>query len=212
MSISKSNKTFGIVTVERDPIYPKELTTKRYVDAKISTGDVKYSVRNTDHDGWMLCDGRSLTRTEYPELFDVIGTAFGSSSGTTFNLPNCQGRVLGAIGQGSGLTNRSLGASVGAETHTLTVGEIPSHTHSINDPGHTHSYVNQIGDQNTDNAFASETAADQADYNQTTGSSTTGITIQSTGGGGAHNNMQPTLFIGNVFIFSSLDFFYFLAL
>lgn len=190
--------------VERDPIYPKELTTKRYVDAKISTGDVKYSVRNTDHDGWMLCDGRSLTRTEYPELFDVIGTAFGSSSGTTFNLPNSLGRVLGAIGQGSGLTNRALGASVGAETHTLTVGEIPSHTHSVNDPGHTHTYVNQVGDQNTDNAFASETAADQVDYNQTTGSSTTGITIQSTGGGGAHNNMQPTLFIGNVFIFSSL--------
>ena len=204
MSISRSNKTFGIVMVERDPIYPKELTTKRYVDAKISTGDVKYSVRNTDHDGWMLCDGRSLTRTEYPELFDVIGTAFGSSSGTTFNLPNSLGRVLGAIGQGSGLTNRALGASVGAETHTLTVGEIPSHTHSVNDPGHTHTYVNQVGDQNTDNAFASETAADQVDYNQTTGSSTTGITIQSTGGGGAHNNMQPTLFIGNVFIFSSL--------
>jgi hypothetical protein len=43
------------------------------------------------------------------------------------------------------------------------------------------------------------------DYNQTTGSSVTGITINNTGGGGAHNIMQPTIFIGNVFIYSGLE-------
>ena len=79
---------------------------------------------------------------------------------------------------------------------------MPSHSHGITDPGHTHSYVNNTNDQNTDNAFASETAADQADLSATTGSSTTGITVNNTGGGGAHNNMQPTIFVSNIFIYS----------
>jgi microcystin-dependent protein len=51
--------------------------------------------------------------------------------------------------------------------------------------------VNNTNDQNTDNAFGTETAADQADICQTTGTSTTSISIQNTGGGAAHNNMRP---------------------
>jgi microcystin-dependent protein len=169
-----------------------------------TVGDIKYSIHETDHSGWLICDGRSLSRADYPELFDLIGTKYGSASGTTFNLPDCRGRVLGAVGAGSGLTARSAGTLIGAETHTLTVGEMPSHNHTVTDPGHSHTYTNNTNDQNTDNAFASETAADNADLSQTTGISTTGITINNTGGGGAHNNMQPTAFIGNVFLFAQI--------
>lgn len=168
----------------------------------LELGDLKYSVQNGDHNGWFKCDGRAVSRQEYADLFNIIGTSFGVGDGsTTFNLPDTRGRVLGSIGSGSGLSVRTLGQNVGSETHTLTVGEIPSHSHSITDPGHSHSYINNTNDQGTDNVLSSENAADNADLNSTTGTSTTGITVNSTGGGGAHNNMQPTTFIGNVFIF-----------
>jgi microcystin-dependent protein len=169
-------------------------------------GDFKWSARNADFSGWLVCDGRAVSRNIYSDLFSVIGTSFGAGDGTTtFNLPDVRGRVTGAIGQGSGLTNRALGARVGAETHTLTASEMPSHNHSINDPGHTHTLGDiPIGNQGTDNAFNSTQAADNDRYTGTTSNSATGISINSTGGGQAHNNMQPTIFLGNVFIYTAV--------
>jgi microcystin-dependent protein len=164
-------------------------------------GDLKFSVQMSNHNNWVLCNGDSYPTTTYPKLFALIGYQFGGA-GASFNVPDARGRIPGAIGQGSGLTLRTLGQAVGAETHTLTVAEMPSHNHGVTDPGHSHSYVNQPQVQNTDNAFSTESAADNVNVTQTSGTSTTGITINNTGGGGAHNNMQPTLFIGNVFIFA----------
>jgi microcystin-dependent protein len=164
-------------------------------------GDLKYSVQSVDHNDWLKCDGRSLNRVTYAKLFSVIGTAFGSDNSETFKLPDCRGRVLGTIGNGSGLTSRSLGALAGAETHTMTVNEMPSHSHTITDPGHTHSYTNNTNDQSVNTLTTQESAADNADLSATTGTSTTGITINNTGGGNPFNIMQPTIFISNIFIF-----------
>ena len=166
----------------------------------LEVGDIKYSVIGDDHNGWLRCAGEAVSRTTYADLFAVIGTAFGAGDGsTTFNLPDCRGRVLGAIGTGVGLSARALGDTVGAETHTLTIGEMPAHNHEVNDPGHRHAYQNQAGD-NGPAGFSD--GADNDEYNQFTDYVTTGITLDNTGGGGAHNNMQPTEFIGHVFIFA----------
>jgi microcystin-dependent protein len=121
-------------------------------------------------------------------------------------MPDFRGRVFGGLNvsgnRNNSLSVRNLGDATGAETHTLTVNEMPSHNHNVTDPGHTHSYVNQSSDQSV--FGIGEAAADQADNNQTTGTSTTGISINNNGGGQAHNNMQPTVFGGNVYVFVGL--------
>jgi microcystin-dependent protein len=189
------------VTQPYSLVYNTSSKEVMYQPIGLSIGDLKFSVRAANHDHWILCNGASYLITDYPKLFAIINYSFGGS-GASFNVPDARSRVLGAIGQGSGLSDRTLGQAVGAETHTLTVNEMPSHNHGITDPGHSHSYINQPNVQDTDDAFSTETAADNVNVSQTTGTSTTGITINNTGGGQAHNNMQPTLFVGNVFIYA----------
>lgn len=76
--------------------------------------------------GFLLCDGTAYSRTAYSELFAAIGITYGAGDGsTTFNVPNYAGRVL--VGSGGGYT---LGATGGEATHTLTIDEMPSHSHT----------------------------------------------------------------------------------
>jgi microcystin-dependent protein len=85
--------------------------------------------------GWLLCDGVAYNRTTYSALYSVIGDSFGNGDGTTtFNVPNYQGRMPIGAGSGSGLTPRSLAVTGGLETHTLTVAQMPPHSHSVSIP------------------------------------------------------------------------------
>lgn len=153
-------------------------------------GDIKHSVRSDDHAGWLLCNGREVSKPIYLDLFNVINENFnvGSTSGSTFNLPDARGRVLGGINpseSGSDLATRLLGAKVGEENVTLTVAQMPEHTHTVTVPSDTQRVIGtELG-----------TTVVSDDVAKT-------VTSSSTGNSQAHNNMQPTLFIGNVFIFA----------
>ena len=97
----------------------------------------------TTPSGWLFCSGQAISRSTYSELFVALSTTYGIGDGaTTFNLPNLCGRVVVGTGQGSGLTNRNLASSGGAETHTLTTAEMPSHSHTgTSDSGGSHSHT-----------------------------------------------------------------------
>jgi len=84
-----------------------------------------------DTDRWLPCDGTSLLRADYPDLFAVIGTTYGTLDGDHFTLPDLRGRTPAHNGEGSGLTPVDIGTYYGEEDHELTIGEIPSHQHSI---------------------------------------------------------------------------------
>lgn len=77
--------------------------------------------------GWMLCQGQTISRSTYAELFELVGTIFGTGDGsTTFGLPDAHGKAI--IGSGAGY---NLGDSGGVETVTIDVTKLPPHTHTI---------------------------------------------------------------------------------
>ncbi|MGE5476572.1 MAG: phage tail protein [Bacteroidales bacterium] len=142
----------------------------------VPTGSVLPYCSSTLPSGWLLCDGAAVSRTTYARLFGVLGTAFGAGDGsTTFNLPDLRGRTAIGAGTGSGLSARTLGGKVGAETHTLVFAEMPSHSHT----------------------YTAHTRADQcAALGGDVANTQSGIVSTATnyvGGSGAHNNMQPSL-------------------
>lgn len=78
---------------------------------------------------WAFCNGQSLAISQNDALYALIGTTYGGDGVNTFNLPEARGRVPVGQGAGPGLTSRVLGQSYGSETVTLTVNELPAHTH-----------------------------------------------------------------------------------
>ena len=143
-----------------------------------------YPVTNAPS-GWLLCAGQPVSRSAYPDLFAVLGTSFGAGDGsTTFNLPDLRGRTVAGLDNMGGIgANRVthaqaglIGGSVGEETHTLTVAEMPSHQHAQYRGTLSGSYLFQSG-SNTFGSYAAGRATEAA------------------GGGDAHNTMQPTAFM-----------------
>jgi len=144
-------------------------------------GEIRVKSHKTaDHDGWLLCDGRAISRTTYAGLFAEISTAFGVGDGsTTFNIPDTQGRAIAGTGNGSGLTARARNDKVGVETHILTTAQMPNHTHGLG---------------------LQTVAGGGANIGGSGGSWTN---TNNNGSDQAHPNMQPTIFIPT-FIYSGV--------
>ena len=85
---------------------------------------------DTIPENWLLCNGQAVSRTTYPELSNTIGITYGSGDGfTTFNLPDLQGKI--PVGLDENDTDfDTLGNTGGEKEHTLTIAEMPSHSHS----------------------------------------------------------------------------------
>jgi hypothetical protein len=188
-----------------------QLTNLPTGTAYFTTGDVKATYKTTADSGWIMMDDGTIgsatsgattranadTEPLYTLLWNncnntdcPVSTGRGASAAADFaanktlNLPLVKGRAFAGAGTGTGLTARRVGQNnVGAETHTLSSSEMPSHTHSES----TGSGTGGTGtfDHNYDGV------ASPALQSTTNTSATTGAT----GGGGSHNNMQPSTFM-----------------
>jgi microcystin-dependent protein len=80
--------------------------------------------------GWMFCQGQVLPISQYTALFSILGTTYGGNGQTTFALPDLRGRIPVGFGQAPGLSDYDLGQTGGSESVTLTVNQLPAHTHT----------------------------------------------------------------------------------
>jgi microcystin-dependent protein len=151
---------------------------------------------STPPTGWLLCDGSAVSRTTYSGLFQSIGITWGSGDGvTTFNLPDLRGRAPIGAGQGASLTNRTLGQTLGEESHTLQSSELPVNGYTVNDPGHSHATSDSSGfftEAKIPSGALSFGAGANFGIAPNTSVSYTGISVSVPSGGNAHNVMQPS--------------------
>ncbi|WP_299658224.1 phage tail protein [uncultured Tateyamaria sp.] len=140
--------------------------------------------------GFALCQGQLLPISQNTALFSLLGTNFGGDGRTTFGLPNLSGRVAVGMGNGPGLTPRQIGQAGGAETTTMTVANMPAHSHTAS----LRAEITPADQSNaTDNMLGSGQfyAAPSPVPDRTLSSDA--IAVSNTGGGQAVDNMQPFL-------------------
>lgn len=155
--------------------------------ASNKTGTIVMSIASS-LSGALKFDGvSSYSKSTYSSLYTILNNIIGSAfdvDANNFYLPDPAGRVLGVAGAGTGLTARTLFDIVGAENHILLINEIPSHTHpfALNSNGASGGGIR---------AGVSVPFITNDPPNLNAGPT------YATGGGGSHNNMQPTFFAGN---------------
>ena len=167
------------------------------VGAAIPAGSVMPYAGSTAPSGWLLSYGQAVSRTTYSALFTAISTTYGTGDGsTTFNVPDLRGRLvagqddMGGVsanrltGLSGGVNGDTLGASGGAETHTLTTAELAAHTHGDG------SFAVAGGSGGGSSGFLK--TGGTAGSTAVTGSS------GSAGSGTAHNNVQPTFILNYI--------------
>src|SRR5215510_981817 len=157
-------------------------------------GEIRMFAGNFAPAGWMFCEGQLLPISEYETLFNLIGTTYGGDGQSTFALPDLRGRVPIHFGNGF-----ILAETGGAEEITLTVSQIPAHSHAL-------LASTSVGnDANALNNLMSEPSGFFPYINVNPAAAMTAASISSVGGSQPHTNFQPYLCIN--FIISLFGIF-----
>jgi microcystin-dependent protein len=147
-------------------------------------GEIRMFAGNFAPAGWMFCEGQLLPISENETLFQLIGTTYGGDGESTFALPDLRGRI--PIHQGNGFVLAETG---GAEEITLTVSQIPAHTHALLASG-------DLGNQGTCAGNLTANSQGALYYiEQAPNVSMNAGCIGSVGGSQPHTNFQPYLCI-----------------
>lgn len=147
-------------------------------------GEIRMFAGNFAPAGWMFCEGQLLPISEYETLFNLIGTTYGGDGQSTFALPDLRGRVPTHFGNGF-----TLAETGGVETVTLTVSQIPAHSHPFLASNNT-----ATGTAPQGNALSAAPDVNTTPYG--TDAPTTPLnpsSVSSTGGSQPHDNFQPYL-------------------
>jgi microcystin-dependent protein len=157
-------------------------------------GEIRIFAGNFAPAGWMFCEGQLLPISENETLFQLIGTTYGGDGQSTFALPDLRGRI--PLHQGNNLTLAEQG---GAEEITLTVNQIPAHSHPL-------LAANAVGnDPNPNNHVLAESSAVSLYQSASPAAAMAPQSISSTGGSQPHTNFQPYLCVN--FIISLFGIF-----
>lgn len=140
--------------------------------------------------GWALCDGQLVMISENQQLYSLLGTNFGGDGRVTFALPDLRGRSP------RGVSVTHPGTSSGAEAVTLSVAELAPHSHMLNA---SQTQVAGRPSSPLGKAFAAGTAPAGTLYGEPANTVALGPNnIAASGGGRAHDNMQPYLVINYI--------------
>lgn len=143
--------------------------------------------------GWALCDGQLLPINQNQSLYSLLGTTYGGDGRTSFGLPDLRGRTPIHVGDG-----HQQGEKGGAETHTLSVAEMPQHDHTAMGSADTATTAIPTG-----NVLA-DSAPNEIFHSPTNLVSIGAGAIANTGGGQGHENMQPYLALNFVIALQGL--------
>jgi microcystin-dependent protein len=132
--------------------------------------------------GWALCDGQLLPINQNQALFSLLGTTYGGDGRVNFGLPNLQGRTPNHFGGG-----HTLGERGGEQGHTLSISEIPTHTHSLVGTSNTGSLLIAAGN------LLGSSASQMYQAPDSNLAAMSPASIANVGGSQAHLNMQPFL-------------------
>lgn len=161
-------------------------------------GEIRMFAGNFPPVGWLFCDGQLLPISENETLFQLIGTTYGGDGQETFALPNLQSRSPMHMGTGPTGTNYVIAEAAGVESVTLSIQQIPNHTHNMlgsSDTAQRRGASNGVFGRAPSDAYASEFTPEVL--------SPQSITPQ--GGSQPHENMQPFLCVN--FIISLFGIF-----
>lgn len=144
-------------------------------------GQISWVAFNYAPKNWALCNGQILSIQQNQALFSLLGTTYGGDGQTTFALPDLRGRAPIHVGQG-----HTLGEMAGTQTHTLSIAELPTHTHAVN----VDAKEATVATPGTTTVPA-KTSAGTSAYASTTTASLAPAAVTSQGGNQAHDNMKP---------------------
>ncbi len=150
-------------------------------------GEIRMFAGNFAPRGWAFTDGQLLAVSQNDALFSLLGTIYGGDGRTTFGLPDLRGRIPIHAGTGPGLSPRSIGQKAGTEEETLTVSQLPSHSHTVQ-------FSTAAGTQNNpSNQFLGASPNVRIFRPQPPNVDMSADAVTSVGGSQSHTNVQPFL-------------------